>query len=397
MKPKGTDHDFATTFGSGFADARFRRRARRLPVAPSLDALPRHRFAPLAEARLFATVLAAALRERTLLLFSSRGYCKPELLAAIAIGLLPARLRPAIVFYGEMFQPDAGLRGRLEHWIMRRVDRATARFVLYSEEERVLFSRTWGVAYEKTRACPLFLPPPAPSGEEPEAVGNPSERPYVFAGGSSFRDYGPLIEAARCLPDHEFVICARDRADLGRMPPNVRLGSLERRAYRTLLHRASAVVVPLRADLKRAAGTFTFLQAMRMGKPTVVSRAPGTHEYIEDGETGFIVDGSANGYARAIRFILDPANRSRVDAVRRAARRSVAERFTLERYVTGLLAVVDEVLGPALTSDPVPARAPQEGAVGLKSGVREWGEASRTQRASERLRPIGDEQPGSVP
>ncbi|MEO8391732.1 MAG: hypothetical protein ABI700_01950 [Chloroflexota bacterium] len=98
--PFGTTVDY-------FDTPPFKARRHIIPVPP-IPPPGKHNF--LDEARLFGRVIRAALREKVSLLYSSRGYFKPELLAAAFIALWPRRFRPIVVFYGDMYEPTLGSR-----------------------------------------------------------------------------------------------------------------------------------------------------------------------------------------------------------------------------------------------------------------------------------------------
>lgn len=343
----------ATTFQSGFASDVFRRHAEMIAVPERLDRLPREPFHPSDEIVLLGRVLSAARKHETLLLFSSRGYLKPELAACLMLGLLPRRVRPTLIVYGEMFQPSSSAVGILERRFMSLLKRVVDRFIVFSDGERTAFSQAWGVRLEKIHACRAFVPlvedeeesavAPEP-GKEREALASlgVADRPYVFAGGSSFRDYAPLIEAARTLPDIPFVIATRNLAAHGDLPPNVHEASLERSAYRALLNGAHAVVVPLQVDVTRASGLFTYLRAMELGKPTIVSNSLGAAEYVAHGRTGWVVDPTPEAYAQTIAHVLDPSSHEEVQRVARSAQASVRELFTLDAYVERLLPLLKD-------------------------------------------------------
>jgi D-inositol-3-phosphate glycosyltransferase len=68
------------------------------------------------------------------------------------------------------------------------------------------------------------------------------------------------------------------------------------------------------------------LEAMAMGVPVVASAVGGLREMIDDGQSGFLIDGRDPGrYAAAVRRLsADPEQRARIVA---RARQVVTERF----------------------------------------------------------------------
>lgn len=343
MKPTPTpDHSFASTV-SGWGDPYFAARAQFIPVPERLNIVPRGKFRLADEARLFFRVLRAARRERVLLLFSSRGYLKPELLATAVIGLWPKRWRPIIVFYGEMYEPDTGPRRVIEPLMMKLANRAVFRFAVHSQAEIPVFARLWGIPAEKVRACSFYNKNARPGVTVPD---KPRGR-HIFAGGTSFRDYEPLLEAARQLPGHEFVIATNRLDNHNNIPPNVRAGLVTPAEFDHLIDTAAAVVVPLRTDVHRITGMLTYLQAMWAKKPTIVSDTLGVREYVEDGKTGIIVSGSPESYVEAVHWVFDPANDGRIRQMCEQAHNTVREQFTIESHVKQLLSIMDEAVEAA--------------------------------------------------
>lgn len=333
--------DSPAIFGStvGEHNPLFRSRIRPIPVPLGPDG----KFRRVDELKLFWRVLLAAWREHTLLLFSSRGRFKPELLAIMVIALWPRPLRPTIVLYGEMYAPDTGLRRLAEQLIMRLADRAVARYVVTSAAERDVFSQLWGIDPAKIRVCYFtYMPPPAADGHAP------AQGDYVFAGGNSFRAYDALIEAARRMPEQQFVICTKLLTDQAALPPNVQLRPI--REFKQWLGGARLVVVPLRTDVQRSAGLLTYLEAMGLRKPTIVTDALAVREYVHDGETGLVVSGSPESYVEAIRWALDPANAERVARIAAQAHDWVLEQETQRNLNAEILKVMDELMGTAAPS-----------------------------------------------
>jgi glycosyltransferase involved in cell wall biosynthesis len=290
------------------------------------------------EARLFFRVIRAALKERMLLLYSSRGYFKPELLAAAAIGCWPRRFRPIIVFYGDMYEPSKSLRNKVERFILKVADRAIQRYVLLSEADCAAFQKTWDIGPHKVRPCPVFV-----HHSCSEASGEPIPvADYIFAGGESFRDFEPVLAAAR-LPEYKFIISSSQLKNRTDLPSNVTVTITRFDEFITLMQAARVVIVPLLKNTLRSAGAMTYLSAMWLKRPLIVTDALGVREFVEDRKTGLVVDGSPDSYVKALCWMLDPANVPAVERLRDEAHYVVSTRFLLEHHVTRLLDLTDEV------------------------------------------------------
>jgi len=339
-RARTSSNRFATTVYCGFLDERFAERALNIPVPETLEKIPRGRFNMRSEWQLMWGTLKAAWQENAILIFSSRGLFKPELLATIIIGFWPKRARPAVVFYGEMYQPNSGIRNYFERIAMKLGDRAVTLYVVYSKEDRVSFAKCWGVDPKRIRICPYYtmhsrddvLPPKSNNAK------------HVFSGGNSFRDYGPLIEAAKMIPEKEFYICTTTITPKEEYPSNVYVGPVPFKEYNRLISTAAVVVIPLETRLKRSTGMLTYLEAMWSKKPTIVTSALGVREYICNNETGILVDGTPQMYVDAIRWVLDPKNQDHVKKITDQAHTAVVEQFTLENHVTQLLKIMDEAI-----------------------------------------------------
>lgn len=222
---------------------------------------------------------------------------------------------------------------------IRAVDSPNVNYCVLSRAEVELFPRTWGVSPDRVWFSPW---PYVLRGEELES---PPTDDFVFAGGDSLRDYGPLIEAARGV-EAEIVIATR-RADAAAAepPPNVRVGPVSPSRYVDLLRRARVVVVPLAETFERSAGQTTYVNAMALGKLVIATDTTGVRDYIEDGRTGLVVaprDSSA--MERALAWTVDPANREEGNRIAARAREAALERFSPDGYVVELLRVARQAL-----------------------------------------------------
>lgn len=210
-------------------------------------------------------------------------------------------------------------------------------YCVLTEWERERFARTWGVDPHR-----VFVTPYCHTLSEADLAAPTSREGGIFAGGNSLRDFGPLVSAARDVPERFVLATSRVH---GPLPANVSAGTVPERRYFELLRNAGIVVVALAGREDRTAGQQTYLNAMALGKPTIVTDSPGVREYVEAGRTGLVIPpGDAAALGQALRWVLDPANAAAVDEISAAGRRAALERFSPDRYAQALLEAADELV-----------------------------------------------------
>jgi glycosyltransferase involved in cell wall biosynthesis len=116
--------------------------------------------------------------------------------------------------------------------------------------------------------------------------------------------------------------------------PNLTAGPVPHAEFLRLLADARACVVPLAASV-RSAGQQTYLNAMALGKPCVVTEAPGVRDLVVDGVTGWIAPADPAG----LRAVLDRvmAGGDDVEEAGRRARQEVLAHHTEFTYRRDLL------------------------------------------------------------
>jgi hypothetical protein len=309
-----------------------------------------------------------SLRNETVLLQAHSGRLQPDLLAAVVLGLLPARRRPTVVLMGAMWQRDAGWRGWVQRLLVRRADRAITLYAVQSSGELESFPSTWGLPPGKTRLSLYF------ATTTTTTPGPPARNcRHVFSGGNSHRDYETLLQVAAGFPDRPFILATSlldRRTDL---PPNVTARTVTPAEYDELMRTSAAVVIPMADGLTRAAGQQTYLNAMLFERPTIVRDSLGVRDHVRDGVTGHVVDGSVESYARALRAVLDNRRAADTERMCRAAAEEVRERFSFTAHADRLLRIIDEAPG---VRDPSRARdTPNPGRLVTRLGLRRrpWG------------------------
>jgi hypothetical protein len=120
--------------------------------------------------------------------------------------------------------------------------------------------------------------------------------------------------------------------------PNVRVHRhLPPLELRELYARSQFVVLPLH-ECDFDAGATAVTEAMAMGKAVVMSRTRGQRDFVEHGRTGYYVPpGDVRALRDVIARLLDRPEEAA--AMGRAARTAIEQRFTMDRYVQGVVAL----------------------------------------------------------
>ncbi len=219
------------------------------------------------------------------------------------------------------FQVELGSHTRVIVYSRRNAADYTAGRYLPESRVRVVYYHT----------TVYLSPPPCSDGD------------YIFAGGDSRRDYGPLVAAARDIP-RRVVIAALDHSRFRGLaiPGNVEIVRTTVEGFLELLAGAFAVVVPMRGGAVRTGGHQTYLNAMALGKPVVVADDGGANEYITSGQDGFVVrPGDESGMREALLELVGDPERARQIGERA---RLTASKYSPEHFFEGVFEVVDEVV-----------------------------------------------------
>lgn len=173
--------------------------------------------------------------------------------------------------------------------------------------------------------------------ERPEC--SPLDDGFVLCAGRTLRDYPTLLKAASLFGAPLVVVCGRDDLPPGTVPEGVRIErEVTRERYLDLLRRCRAVALPLRAT-QRATGQLVLLEAMSCGKPVVTTRAPGTTDYVRDGETGWLVEvGDAETLGTRVRALVADPERAR--RMGRAALDHILAHHQAEQHASDKIAAI---------------------------------------------------------
>jgi len=294
-------------------------------------------------ARILARLLRSAGRYDAVVLDGSIGWRGGYVDQLVASLIGRRRARPLVVISDCTWKRGSWWLDRLACRLgMRLMDSPWIIYCVLSNDEAKIFPRTWGV--DPGRVAFVPWPYTLADGDLSPA---PSDDGGVFAGGDSLRDYATLIRAARDVPAAVTIATrlGRRRFDSLDVPPNVRMGPLPPHRFIEEMRRARVVVAPLQPTTDRSSGQTTYVNAMAMGKPVVVTDCLGVRDYIEDGDTGVVVPpADAEALGRALRWAVDPTTRGEVRRMGARAGEVARARFRPQDYVARLVEIAREAL-----------------------------------------------------
>ncbi len=157
------------------------------------------------------------------------------------------------------------------------------RFIVHSRHECQILSQWLNLPLERFQFVPLQRAPiPITETEE-------QETPFLLALGSANRDYKTFFAAVAQLNLRTIVVASHHAVRGLEIPPNVELYSgLNPQDCHHLAQRARITVVPLELT-QTASGQVTVIESMRMARPVIATRCPGTIDYIQPDQTGLLV------------------------------------------------------------------------------------------------------------
>lgn len=225
------------------------------------------------------------------------------------------------------------------------VDAPNVRYGVLSTTEVNGFPRMWGIAPDRVVFTP-FKHTVHDRTLHPRIELDVVDKGYLFSGGDSLRDYAMLEKAIEGL---DIPVELATHWKPSSASTNVTAGRRSHEDFQRLLAGAHAVVIPLQAST-RSSGQQSYLNAMVLGKPVIVTEAPGVRDYIEDGVTGVIVPSHPVALREAIEDVMDPRNEEKYRTMGERARRAVEDAnhdFTYRRLLLRTAGLNDALIEEA--------------------------------------------------
>lgn len=216
---------------------------------------------------------------------------------------------------------------KLYAWFLKLLFRLSCsphtHYCFLSRQEVDTVVREAGLPQNRVHFTPFCSQLPTPELDALHAIAREPHAPFVFSGGNSLRDYDTLIEAAQGSQG-QFLLATNQAFD--KVPANIVAGPLSEVEYFRKMAASEVVIVPLLPVDGRSVGQQTYLNALALGKPLIVTDTAGVRDHVEAGVHALVVppkDSRAMG--EAISWMLDPANRLARDQMAERGRALVAE------------------------------------------------------------------------
>lgn len=172
----------------------------------------------------------------------------------------------------------------------------------------ICFSSTEPQYYAETFNMPLAKFAYVPLGMARINRVNTVKGNYVFSTGRSNRDYDFLIEALSGTDIKMRIACGGYVYSGGADAKNVEIlqNCYGKNMLEELAH-SFCVVIPLK-DTHISSGQLVILQAMQLGKPVIVTENDTAKDYIENGQTGYIIQKNKEDLLATINGLSDNDN-----------------------------------------------------------------------------------------
>lgn len=290
-------------------------------------------------ARALLHILRQARQKQVIMLSSST---LVECLAIARMGTWSREQQPVVILFGDMFGGKSRLKRMAMRLLIKVMDRAVDGYIVQSTDDQRTFPRTWKVNPDKMHVALFGYT--FDDSEIRDADIRTGD--YIFAGGNSQRDYDTLLEVARQMPEQRFILATWKLAGRRDIPANVIAESVSQERFQHLMGQSRLVVTSIRRGLLRAVGQQTYLNAMRLGKLSIVNERDvlGLQDYIVHGQTGLLVDGSPESYVAAIRWALDPQHTEQVQRICIEAQRVVQADFSYAHFLQRLSAAANTII-----------------------------------------------------
>lgn len=205
---------------------------------------------------------------------------------------------PHVAFAFNFTRLPSGLRLAM----MRRAYATVDRFVVFSQTEREVYSRMFGVDRSRFDMIYWGVREPDLSRAAAADFAQGASAASICAVGSQGRDYATLLAAMRRLPQiHLTLVAGRQNVNGLRAGPNVEVRiDIPRAEAEEVIRRSRFLVLPL-VNSDVPCGHVTIVTAMFLGKAVIATDSAGISDYVTGETCGILVPpNDASALAAAI-------------------------------------------------------------------------------------------------
>ncbi|GHT14602.1 hypothetical protein FACS189432_03670 [Bacteroidia bacterium] len=169
------------------------------------------------------------------------------------------------------------------------------------------------------------------------------EENHVFSFGYLSRDYKTLMKAWENIPNTSMKLRIAGFFPLDKVADNVEyIGKISIDRLKKEIQASKFVVLPMPV-YNFSYGQMSFLQSMCLGKTIIVTRTPGSVDYIQDGNGAFFVEPyNASDLKNKIEMLLSDEDLLRAN--NRKASLFVTEHFTEEKMAKNIYKYIETIL-----------------------------------------------------
>ncbi len=188
--------------------------------------------------------------------------------------------KPIISWCFNLGETLSGPKRQLAKLGLGQVDK----FIVHTRREIQIYSDWFAIPEDQFEFFPMQR------GKIEVTETENTEEPFLLSMGSALRDYKTLFEAVKTLNINTKIVAAPRAVEGLKIPENVEvISGITLDDCRILSQQARMNVIPM-VDRELPAGIVTIIEAMRIGRPIIVTKCLGSEDYIIDNETGLFVE-----------------------------------------------------------------------------------------------------------
>lgn len=227
---------------------------------------------------------------------------------------------------------------KIIQWILSPVDSV----ITFSQQQCIYWNNNLGIPSEKINFFPLSV------DFDFWSINSENECNYVFSGGKSGRDYTTLLSALKDTNIPLVLVTSKDYLNTISDGENISIShniefieDVPISTFRDLLINSKIVVIPLNAN--SPTGQTVLVEAMAAKKAIIVTRSPGTIDYVIDGTNAIFVEaGDVEELNEKICYLYH--NEAEIERLGKNARKSAEDLFSEIKFSQKFMDLLDRII-----------------------------------------------------